>query len=212
MTPITVSQYVDNHVKLADKWLSDHVVLHHEQHERVGIVEVGKPNGSFEHRCEIVLVRHSGHLVVTGDHDTMCFGRYSGPNRVSAAIAWMARDGVCGYVREKASIGMSGVGVDTWIAEVALSQAESYRDDVYEQEAQSIGDEYALREARLWREVAHMIRDGYEQNSILEHIYDNDGDGERCDIGVVPSQRLLWAWSIIRKADQLLTEKDPARV
>jgi len=204
MKPKTMDQYVQEHVDLAAQWLKDHVILCHEQNERVGIVEVGNRSGSSVHRCELMLVTHSGHLVMTGDHDTICWARYQGGGGVAGAIAWMARSGVCGYVREKASIGMGQIGVEDWSAEVALDQALDY---LREAKEEATVEARAVNEVELWLKVIDMIRDCAHQQKIIEHIADHDSDCERLDLGVVPSQRLLWGWSIVKKADELLRNK-----
>lgn len=220
MDAMSASLYVENHVKLASEWLKDHVILHHEQNDRVGIVEVGNRNGSNIHRCELMLAMHSGHLVLTGDHDTICWGRYRGGHGVVGAIAWIARDGVFGYVREKASIGMGQVGVEEWKAEVAFYEAvgnlrEAQKELDEDRDQAGIvpdgHDDHLTSEVDLWNEVIKLIRNGHHQQDVIERIAHHDCDCERLDLGMVPSQRLLWGWSIVRKADELLTKAEDTK-
>jgi hypothetical protein len=115
---------------------------------------------------------------------------------------------------------MGQVGVEEWKAEVALDEAIYNLGEAEKElgeDRDQVGivpdghDDHLTSEVNLWREVIELIHNGHHQQDIIERIADHDCDCERLDLGMVPSQRLLWGWSIVRKADELLTKAEDTK-
>ncbi|MFA5053183.1 MAG: hypothetical protein WC565_03955 [Parcubacteria group bacterium] len=191
------SDYIKQHVELADKSLKDLAILRHDNWPGGGLVIVGKPSGSSCYRCEIVLVP-SGHIILTGDLDTMVWGRWNiAEGGVREAIRWMARSDVSYYVRQKASIGMNNIGCEQFELPVAIWEAREYLRDAQRDECSS---------AEKWKKIVAKLEsedEEWTQDSVTELLYTTLCDCDIPNIGMVPSQRLLWAWSLLRRADAL---------
>jgi len=195
------AEYIKQHVEMADKSLKDLAILRHDNWPGGGLVIVGNPNGSSCYRCEIVLVP-SGHLILTGDLDTMVWGRFGG-GAVREAIHWMARSDVSYYVKQKANIGMGRIGCEEFELPVAIWEAREYLRDAQRDECSS---------AEKWKIIVAKLESEDEEWShylVSELLYNTLCDCEYPNLGMVPSQRLLWAWSLLRKADALFHLKGP---
>lgn len=196
MKPQTVTEYVKHVTDVIDmSSLQDLRILHRWQcGQRGGMMVIGKPNGSSVYRCEITLTP-SGHLILTGDLDTVCWARFSGES-LERAITWIGREQFSMYCSEKASIGM-GHKLEKYVPEIALMDVE---DNI--ENARSDENEEAVE---IWEEIREMITE-YDENieEIRQAIYDKTGDCEAVDIGMAPSPTLIWGWGYLRNVRRLL--------
>lgn len=196
MKAISEKEYIAEHVKLADSCLAEHQILYRDSNK----VTVGKP-GRSEYRCDLIL--SGAYLIMVGDCDTMVFAYYSGKT-VDGAIEWMARSDVSYYVRQKANIGMNNVACDDFDAEVALWEARDFLRDAIENDCRTVDS---------WRKVVEALededREEWQENELADFMYRTFADPDFCEIGLVPSHRLMWAWSIVRTAHRLLEAAGP---
>lgn len=188
--------------------LKDHKIL--SQDDKT--VLLGNPNGCSNFRCEII--SSGGYLIVCGDNDIMCFG-YDGKTTVQQKIAWMGRP-FSEYVREKAHIGMtSGLGCEVFDSEIAVEEIHDHMMDPGSEEGDREGwKRVKVRVCEVWPdetdfakpidEVLKLEAGDIEQRDLWDIIYKELEDCEHLDIGVVPSGRLISAWCLVKKANELL--------
>jgi hypothetical protein len=220
MEPESIDRIVAKHIRWAKTNLADHVILRHEQVlPKFGLVEIGKPNWSFEHRVSFVL-SPMGYLTMTGDHDTVCWGHYSGKT-VEGAIHWMARAHPTDhYFMEKASIGMGGrCALTEFNARVAFHDAIEYRKDAKKRSWDEDDPEDGRRESERWAGILRMLADGVEHleepnfdgDTLMQKLARIDEDFEIIEsFGRAPTVRLIWSWLLVKKASDLLrAEAEP---
>lgn len=191
MKPMTKKEYIADHVKRSDESLAEHIILTRGPGERI---VVGKPDRS-EYRCTLMLAQ--SYLVLVGDLDTMVWAHcpYA---KIEQAISWMSTEDVGYYVLQKAQIGMGSVGCESYIPEVALQQAMDMAADESENE-----------NGKKWSSIVDYIQESdHNNNSLDAMVYETFDDCEMLGMGMCPSPRLLWAWSIVRKANELLKEAE----
>ena len=136
---------------------------------------------------------------MVGDCSAMIWA-HSPSSTIEGAIASMATDDISYYVLQKAHIGMGGgIGCDAFEEDVALWEAQDYLRSAVEA---------GCRSAERWRKVVKALESEGEEpwnhESVASLLYLMLGDSDIPTLGVVPSSRLLWAWSIVRKAHELL--------
>jgi hypothetical protein len=199
MNPQSEKDYIADHVKLAETSLAEHQILYRDANK----ITVGKPKSST-YRCDILL--SGAYLIMVGDCDTMVFAHYDGRD-IEGAIKWMARADVSYYVKQKAAIGMGSIGHESFDLDVALWEAKENLRDAEEDEGN--------RSIEGWRKIVRELETRYDEyddrREALNLLYTTLADYDHDSFGMVPSQRLLWAWSIIRKAHELLGLQTSAR-
>jgi len=130
-------------------------------------------------------------LIVHGDVQPVVF-QY-GPHDFDERIHWLYSKECDHYVLEKASIGMGGrEHLLTWDEEKAKSDIKDLAEEVEEG-----GD------ADDVLEVLDHVEDGYD--AVIRELYDLQFDAESlCNLGLVYSQRLLYAHAAICWLNELL--------
>jgi hypothetical protein len=193
-----------------ERQIKDHRILAQDNKT----ILLGNPNGCFNFRCEII--SSGGYLIVCGDNDIMCFGG-GGKTTVQDKIVWIGRQ-FSSYVREKAHIGMTGVGCEEFDSDVAADEIRQYMTDPYEDERfKEAWKRIKVRAIEAFpndsqlnapiEEVVKLEMCEVDQRELQEIIYDEMEDPEHLDVGVVPSRRLIAAWCLVKKANDLLQEK-----
>jgi len=177
--------------------------------------------------CDIVVMGDCG-LAVWGDIEGCFFSYYSNPKRPEEVVYWMADADVSYYGRQKAHIGMSGPElVDEYVDEVAiydlrqrLKQAKEEHDDEWDEPrsrtdmtSTTVGSEYTEAIESAIESIQHgehitLVMD--ELRDALRHV-DQDAWEWLGSIGRVPSSRLIYTLSAVRRLGQLLRREEKKR-
>lgn len=149
-------------------------------------------------------------IAVWGDIDG-CFFAY-GPSSQNPqdVLRWLAGSNL-GYAREKASIGMTGIGHEEDNVEVALYDIHALeanmRDD---RDAEGVfdPDEMAAAYRPLFRALNagyEMLKDGSTVEELRHHLYDNNFEAEDIyHIGRVTTGRVIYALEAVNTLVRLL--------
>ena len=189
---------IERLVATAKDSLKDHVI----RSEGERFVEIGAP-GDCNMQC--MLAFGLGHLAVFGDNNPVVFAYYNDSGGITGAIRWMSCDNLS-YVRKKATIGMTHLGTKVFDLEIARAEADDHA-------AEALREGSRLVAAR-WTEIAKRLRnnDEWTEQQAHEMAYGVLGDSELFDdLGIVVSERVVWAWMLVRKANELLRLRDAER-
>jgi len=157
---------------------------------------IKKPGSSSYWTQIIVTFDHS--LIVHGDAtDVVCFSRYHGAVNDTArdVVAWIANKDIQG-VTEKAVIGTGRDACRTYDEDVALHDLLEYA-EIYGK------DDPQLKETLL--KAARRLEDE-DLEDVRRWVYEETGDPEFTNFGAVTSSRVLWAWFLVQKLQELLHE------
>jgi hypothetical protein len=200
---VSVSQARHEHLKaLALQTFAAHEITHRD--ERSVVLQKRYKDGAFrsEYAAEIVAGRF-GYLIVTGDINTMVFGRQGGTLR--ARLGWIGgHDNIGYYVRQKAVLGTDAAEmVDRFVPELAADLRDHLLEDLDEGEP---GDAAAAARIREAFESA----DPDDPDSIIERL----GEAGLCDAWEYrewltgPRERVYFAWAACRRAAELIDAAD----
>lgn len=187
MKPTSRKDYEENLRRLAVQAFAQHDVL-----TTVGPGHWRIKNSKNGHHWADIVVLGMGGIAVWGDIEAVVFAY--GPRREAPedVIAWLAGSAL-GYAREKASIGMTGIGDRTEDAEVALW------DVLAELEHEDGPHAVALRRA------ADDLRRGDPVESVRNELFDAGLDGEVAgSIGEVVAPRVVYALEAVNRLHEML--------
>lgn len=173
---------------------------------------------------DIVVMGDCG-LAVWGDIGGLFFSYYSHPSRPEAVVYWMANADIGYYGRQKAHIGTGGAElVDEYVDDVAifdlrdrLKQAKEEYGEGWNEERSTlycgtttVGAEYT----EAIEEAIQSVQYGTDVQEVQRALYDKISHVEQdayewvFGIGKVPSSRLIYALSAVRRLGQLLRRED----
>jgi len=179
--------------------------------------------------CDIVVMGGCG-LAVWGDIDGCFFAYYSGAKRPEELVHWMGQADIWYYGHQKACIGMGGKDiVDEHVDEVAIydlrQKLKCAKEEFGDEWDGSISD--IRRHGTAWGDTT--IKDKYTKsiedairsiqygnhlvlvkNELFEclQVIEPDAWEWMENIGKVPSVRLIYALTAVRRLSQILARKD----
>jgi hypothetical protein len=212
-------------------WVKRHVRQARSMFKHHRMTEVGPGHWRLRNKkepcfywCDIVVMGGCG-LAVWGDIEGMFFSYYSGAKRPEELVYWMANADPGYYGRQKAHIGMSGPElVDEYVDEVAIYDLRQHlkwtKDGMgYEWDdsieggpygTTTVGSEYT----EAINNAIESIEQGQDLTLVKNELYDAlmgvDTDAWEWlgSIGRVPSSRLIYCLSAVRRLGQLLRAKE----
>jgi hypothetical protein len=139
-------------------------------------------------------------VAVWGDIDGCFFAYGPSSKHPEDVLRWLAGSNL-GYAREKASIGMTSIGHETDLPEVALHRLHEMRTEYVEENDDGRFDTLiaAIEESCDQLETGSTVQD------LREFLYDHSFDiGEIARIGRVTTARVIYALEAVNKLVQLM--------
>lgn len=163
--------------------------------------------------ADIVVLGGNRAISVWGDIEACTFAYCSGATTPEHVVHWMANADPSYYGRQKASIGMGGVGVDEYQADIAEHDLKSILAEEPEnwgeawpgvQEVYEDAFDDAIGQLRLGRDVLSV------HNQLMEALHNVDSDAWEWvpQVGRVTSSRVIYALAAIRRLAELMMEKE----
>ena len=189
---------------------------------------IWNPKNSGNFWCDIVVMGNCG-LAVWGDIDGCFFSYYSHPKTPEEVVYWMANADVSYYGRQKAHIGMGGPElVNEYVDEVAIYDIRQRLKDAKEEFGECWHEpnrSHSWSENTSGRSTGELYTEAMEKaisaiqcgdpvemvkNALYEDLSGIDSDsGEWLGgIGRVPSSRLIYALTAVRRLGQLLRREE----
>lgn len=186
-------QRLDEFLEHARKALEKHEVLSKMSCPKGGgWWTVGRPGSSTY--WVVVVVTPDNSLIVHGDVDIVCFSRYHVPGATCLDVLNWIADKDLRSATSKASVGTGRSACYEVDAEVAAF------------EARALISSYPEHADTLERAASRFEDEDVDR--VREYVYEQTGDPDLADLGRVPSHRVMWAWAICRKLQELLRLTD----
>jgi len=177
-------------------------------------------DGSY-YWCDIIVMAGRG-LAVWGDIDGCFFAYCSGAKGPKDVVAWMANADVAYYARQKAHIGMGGVGIDCYEDVVALYELDQQLKDAEEEFEERwdkppryssitpISEVYAGAIEAAKRRLDYGESVQLVQRELIDDLQGVEPDAYEWvgGLGRVTSPRVIYAIAAIRRLWELL--RDPS--
>jgi hypothetical protein len=203
---ISGKKWLNSHTKQARKDFKNHKLLTEvgPGHWRISQVDTNM------YWCDVVVMGGVG-LAVWGDIDGCFFSYYSGAESPEELVYWIGDADIGYYGRQKARIGTGGL-MDEYIDEVAiydLYQRLKCAKDEFGDEWEEVGEKYTS----AIEDAVKNIRNGYPVSDAKKGLYDDISELDQDvwewlgSVGKVPSIRLIYAMTAVRRLAQLLRQK-----
>lgn len=217
-----------------DTWMKQEVKRARSafKHHRMKVIGPGhwriwNPKDAGHFWCDIVVMGDCG-LAVWGDIEGCFFSYYSKPKTPEEVVYWMARAGesdISYYGRQKAHIGMSGAElVDEYVDDVAIYDLKQRLRDAPEEYGEGWDEpnhSHSWLDNTSRRPTGELYTEAMEKaisaircgdpvetvkNALYEDLQGIDSDAWEWlgSIGRVPSSRLVYALTAVRRLGQLL--------
>jgi len=207
-------------------WTQRHVTQARAAFKHHSMTEVGPGHWHLKNKknpchfwCDIVVMGNCG-LAVWGDIAGCFFSYYSGAKKPEELIHWIANADLNYYGRQKAHIGMNGPElIDEYVDDVAIYDLHMHlkwtQDDFGNEWNDSdtygttVGSKYTLAIESAIESIEHGEDITLVKNKLYDALKEVDSDTWEWlgSIGRVPSTRLIYCVSAVRRLGQLLKAK-----
>jgi hypothetical protein len=206
--PETGHQWIDQTMERATKDFSRHRMTE----VGPGHWRIKRPKES-PFWADIVVLGGNRAISVWGDIEACTFAYCSGATTPEHVVHWMANADPSYYGKQKAEIGMGGVGVDQYESDIAENDLKS----ILAEEPENWGEAWpdveetyedafdaAIARLRLGVDVQHI------HSQLMDALHNVDSDAWEWipQIGRVTSSRVIYALAAIRRLAELMKAKE----